>query len=203
MSSLVSSTSWTEETLPVLGVAFMLMTPEPPRLVRRYSSTLVRLPKPFSVTERMRQGVMSLALGLELLLADLAGLLRRGDGEADDVVVLAEGDALDAVGGASHGCGRRSRRSGWPGPSWVARKTTWWPSVMRTGSGFSAIGTEAGETINSDKSSTESKWPHEKSFNFAGISATSQIVLGHSEPVKTVWRWTQSLANRSLAAFPC
>jgi len=44
-----------------------------------------------------------LALGLELLLAGLAVLFVWGDGEADDVVVLAEGDAFDAVGGASHG----------------------------------------------------------------------------------------------------
>src|SRR5579875_2155600 len=42
------------------------------------------------------------ALGLELLLALPARLLRRRDGDADDVVRLAQGDALDAVRRTAH-----------------------------------------------------------------------------------------------------
>ena len=40
-------------------------------------------------------------------------------------------------------------------PSWVARKTTWWPSVMRTSSGFSAVGPELREIGNRGKSSSK------------------------------------------------
>ena len=41
------------QILPTFGVAFRLLTPCAPRAVRRYSSTSVRLPNPFSVTVRM------------------------------------------------------------------------------------------------------------------------------------------------------
>ncbi len=53
ISSEVSLTSRIDAVLPTLGVAFRLFTPCAPRAVRRYSSTSVRLPKPFSVTVRM------------------------------------------------------------------------------------------------------------------------------------------------------
>jgi hypothetical protein len=64
ISSVGSSTSGMEENLPILVFAFMLMTPEPSRVWRRYSSASVRLPKPFSETETMKQGVMSLPSAL-------------------------------------------------------------------------------------------------------------------------------------------
>src|SRR5208337_5032748 len=54
ISSDSSFTSMMETTLPLRAVVFTLMTPWPRRDCSRYSSTSVRLPYPFSVTERMR-----------------------------------------------------------------------------------------------------------------------------------------------------
>ena len=48
--SSVSFTSLIATRLPVLSVIFIARTPLPPRLVMRYSSSWLRLPKPFSLT---------------------------------------------------------------------------------------------------------------------------------------------------------
>jgi hypothetical protein len=55
---------------------------------------------------------------------------------------------------------------------------TWWPSVTRTRSGFSATGTEAGEPTNSDKSSTGSTERPENHSNLWGFLRFLRSFLG-------------------------
>ena len=112
MTSDFSVTCAMPTTLPLRSVVLTLITPLPPRLVRRYSSAGVRLPYPFSVTERMSEPFSGIRVARLRVASHRPCLrrpwllarsgLRRG-GHADDVIFLAQVHAAHAGGVASHG----------------------------------------------------------------------------------------------------